>query len=189
VPSAVASLLGDLSVAFQTLNLRWYLFGAQAALVYGSARLTADVDVTVGAPANADAASWLPVLEQHGFAGRFGDAAFFAQTRVLPLVHQPTSLPTDVVLAGPGLEVDFLSRAVIRDVDGVAVPIMELADLLAVKVLAGRPKDVEDAISLVRIHRGAVNDRRVRAVLALLEGALGQSDLIPAFEEILRRAT
>jgi hypothetical protein len=30
----------------QERDVRWYLFGAQAAIVWGSARLSADVDVT-----------------------------------------------------------------------------------------------------------------------------------------------
>src|SRR6266516_1212987 len=45
--SPVAELLAALAAALDRLGVRWYLFGAQAALLYGSARLTADVDVTV----------------------------------------------------------------------------------------------------------------------------------------------
>jgi hypothetical protein len=45
--SPVADLLRDLSRAFAEFGVPWYLFGAQAALLYGAARLTADVDVTV----------------------------------------------------------------------------------------------------------------------------------------------
>ena len=52
VRSPVADLLADLSAALEALNIPWYLFGAQAAIVYGVARLTADVDVTAQAPAN-----------------------------------------------------------------------------------------------------------------------------------------
>lgn len=45
--SPVADLLADLARGFERLGMRWYLFGAQAAIVYGVARLTADVDATV----------------------------------------------------------------------------------------------------------------------------------------------
>jgi hypothetical protein len=38
--------LRDLSTAFGAIGVRWYWFGAQAAILYGAARLTADVDVT-----------------------------------------------------------------------------------------------------------------------------------------------
>jgi hypothetical protein len=40
--------LAALAASLQGLD--WYLFGAQAALLYGSTRLTADIDVTAWVP-------------------------------------------------------------------------------------------------------------------------------------------
>jgi len=57
---------------------------------------------------------------------------------VLPLVHQATGLPLDIVLAGPGLEDEFLARAVLHQVDDVEV--VEVSVLVILKVLAGRPR-------------------------------------------------
>lgn len=180
--SPVADLLADLARAFDALGIHWYLFGAQAAIVYGVARLTADVDVTVRPPGTPTAA-WLAGLEQHGFERRFSDPGFVEQTRVLPVVHSRTGLPVDIVLAGPGLEEDFLRRAVVRSIDGVPVPVVDIADLLILKVLAGRPKDLEDLATLLRVHGKAIDVDRVRTVLRMLEGALGQSDLLKVFEQ------
>jgi hypothetical protein len=45
--SPVAELLGDLAAVLRRLRLRWYVFGAQAAIAYGAVRVTGDVDVTV----------------------------------------------------------------------------------------------------------------------------------------------
>ncbi len=185
--SPVADLLSDLGRTFDGLGLSWYLFGAQAAIVYGVARLTADVDVTVRAPAM-PTADWLAALEHHGFQGRFADAAFIASTRVLPVVHLKTGLPVDIVLAGPGLEDEFLERAVVRSIDGVQVPVIEIADLVVLKVLASRPKDLDDVVSLLRIHPDDLDTVRVRTVLKMLEDALGQSDLLSAFEQCWSRA-
>jgi hypothetical protein len=50
VPSPVADLLSDASAGFRSIAVPWYLFGARAAILYGVARLTADVDVTVRLP-------------------------------------------------------------------------------------------------------------------------------------------
>ena len=185
VRSPVADLLADLGAALGTLDVRWYVFGAQAAILYGVARLTADVDVTVQVPAGQSAASWMPTLEQHRFQPRFADAAFLAQTRVLPLVHQPTALPVDLVLAGPGLEEEFLARAHHLAVDDVLVPVVEVTDLVVLKVLAARAKDLEDVATLLRIQAERIDESRVRHLLAMLEAALGQSDLVPTFERLL----
>ena len=45
--SAVGEALAGVRAACAELSVPWYLFGAQAALVYGSPRLTADIDITV----------------------------------------------------------------------------------------------------------------------------------------------
>lgn len=182
--SPVADLLADLAAALETLGIPWYLFGAQAAIVYGVPRLTADVDVTVKAPPAAPAPTWLTVLAGHGLHLRFGDAAFLEQTRVLPLVHGATALPVDLVLAGPGLEDEFLARAVEQTIDDVVVPVVEVSDLVILKVLAGRAKDLEDVAMLLRVQAGRIDHARVRHVLTMLQGALGQSDLVREFDRL-----
>jgi len=188
VRSPVADLLADLDAALVALDVRWYLFDAQAAILYGVARLTADVDVTVQVPAGQSVTSWMPTLERHRFQPRFADATFLAQTRVLPLVHQPTALPVDLVLAGPGLEEEFQARAHHLSVDDVLVPVVDVTDLVVLKVLAARAKDLEDVATLLRIQAERIDESRVRHILSLLEAALGQSDLLPMFERLRREA-
>lgn len=188
VRSPVADLLADLAAALDALSIPWYLFGAQAAIVYGVARLTADVDVTVRAPENRPVAQWLPTLERHHFLPRFTDPEFLARTRVLPLVHAPTTLPVDLVLAGPGLEEEFLNRARPQSVDGIIVPVADVSDLVILKVLAARPKDLDDVAALLRVQGERIDDSRVRQVLAMLEEALGQSDLMPEFDRLRAQA-
>lgn len=45
--SRFAEVLIALDAALRQLGVGWYLFGAQAAILYGAERLTADVDVTI----------------------------------------------------------------------------------------------------------------------------------------------
>lgn len=188
VRSPVADLLADLGAALGALGVQWYLFGAQAAILYGVARLTADVDVTVRVPAGQSVPAWMPTLEAHHFQPRFADPAFLARTRVLPLVHEPSGLPVDLVLAGPGLEEEFLERSGRLVVDGVLVPVVEASDLVVLKVLAGRAKDLEDVTTVLRIQAERIDEARVRHVLSMLEEALGQSDLVPTFERLRAEA-
>jgi hypothetical protein len=94
-------------------------------------------------------------------------------------------MPVDVVLAGSGLEDEFLARAVATDIGGASVPVIDRSDLIIAKVLAARPKDLEDARSLWALHGTVLDEERIRSVLQLLQHALGQSDLLPAFESIV----
>jgi Nucleotidyl transferase of unknown function (DUF2204) len=114
------------------------------------------------------------------------DPEFVRRTRVIPFVHRATAMPLDVVLAGSGLEDEFLDRAQETDVAGNIVRMIAPDDLVIAKVLAGRPKDIEDARALWRAHGPRLDHERVRRLLALLEEALSQSDLLPAFDEIVR---
>ena len=66
---------------------------------------------------------------------------------------------------------------------------MDASDLgFIAKVLAGRPKDIDDAAAIRRIHARELDRTRIRRTLALLDEALGQSDLLPAFEAITAKA-
>jgi DNA-directed RNA polymerase subunit F len=55
-------------------------------------------------------------------------------------------------------------------------------DLVITKVLAGRPKDMDDVRGVLRERVQTLDIERIRGILDLLEQALGQSDLRRAFE-------
>lgn len=184
---APADVLRDLSGVLSRWGGRWFLFGAQAVNVWGSPRLTADVDVTVLLTPREPAAFVHDMLKS-GFGLRVDDEEFVARTSVLPFVHRRTRMPLDVVLAGSGLEEQFALRARQVDVGGVEVPVLSPEDLLVAKILAGRPKDLEDAAGVLRARRTSLDLDLVRSLLAELEDALGQSDLLSALEELLAEA-
>jgi hypothetical protein len=187
VRSPLAEALAALARALARLEARWYLFGAQAALLYGAARLTADVDVTVQL-GNLRTAELVDALEKAGFRLRVRNIdAFVAKTRVLPFLHLRSDMPIDVVLAGPGLEELFFRRLRRRDIEGVRVPVASPEDIVVMKVLAGRGKDEDDVVAIVTAQR-RLNLARIRRALDALEGALGQSDLAPRFAALLARA-
>ena len=60
------------------------------------------------------------------------------------MVHVPSGFPLDLVLASPGLDEEFLARARWLDLGGVEAPVVSVEDLVVMKVLAGRRKDLED---------------------------------------------
>jgi hypothetical protein len=180
-------LLAALAEALSALRARWYLFGAQAAVIWGRPRLTADVDVTVRLDPE-DPERLVRALSDRGFQLRVSRDDLVRRTRVLPFVHQPTGLPLDVVLAGPGLEELFIERAVDVAFGGVTVPVISPEDLISAKVLAGRPKDIEGVRGILRERLSSLDIELIRSTLALLEDALSQSDLRPLFESELARA-
>jgi hypothetical protein len=167
----------------------WYLFGAQAVQVWGLPRLTADVDVTARLESD-NPSAFIAAMGEAGFDLRVSDLEdFVRRTRVLPFVHRPTQIPLDVVIAGPGLEEEFLERALPVDLGGVTVPVISPEDLLITKVLAERPKDLEDVRGILRERLAELDLARVRSVLELLDEALGRKHLRALFEEQVGAAT
>ncbi len=182
VQPAALELLADLSKVLASWG-RWYVFGAQAVIAYGVPRLSADVDVTVRLAPD-DPQRFAAAMRAAGFALRVDDPDFVRRTRVMPFVHLATAMPVDVVLAASGLEDEFLDRARVVDLGGTSVPLIDPEDLVIAKVLAGRPKDLEDVRSLWRIRGRELDADRIHRTLRLLEEALSQSDLVPSFESI-----
>jgi hypothetical protein len=187
IQPAALELLSALSRVLASWG-RWYVFGAQAVIAYGVPRLSADVDVTLRLVPD-EPERFARDMEGAGFGLRVDDPDFVRRTRVMPFVHLATGMPLDVVLAGSGLEDEFLDRARVVDIGGTTVPVIDPEDLIIAKVLAGRPKDLEDAAGVWRLLGREMDAGRIRRVLRLLEEALSQSDLLPGFESIRRRGS
>ncbi len=188
-PPPIAELLAQLERTFARQGLRWFLFGAQAAILHGVARLSADIDVTVDLGTRSSA-ELIGALAEAGFELRVGDVAGFVETtRVLPFVHRASRIPVDVVLAGPGLEDQFFAGVEERIVGQAHVPVAAAEDLVAMKVLAGRPLDVDDVEAIIPHLRGNLDLGRIRATLGLLEDALDRRDLRSELDRLVLLAS
>ena len=186
--TAPAELLAAAAPVIEKWSDGWYLFGAQAVILWGRPRLTADVDVTVRLRTS-DPAGFCHEMEQAGFHVRVPDPeAFLARTRVLPFLHLPTKLPLDVVVAGPGLEETFIQRAIQVHIEGLPVPVVSPEDLIVMKILAGRPKDLDDVRSVLAERLDKLDLAHIRTLLSMLEEALGRADLLPVIEAELIRS-
>ena len=185
MPSPIIEVLSALDAALRSVGVRWYLFGAQAAILHGAARLTADIDVTIDL-GDRDVEDVLEALRKQGFVPRVEAATEFAgRTGVLPAVHGGSSMAVDLVIAGTGLEQTFFARCETRTIEGVSIAVASAEDVLVMKILAGREKDLDDAAAIAGAQEGKLDLDYVRATLRDIERALDRSDLVPAFERIL----
>jgi hypothetical protein len=97
-----------------------------------------------------------------GFAPAFAfDDAFVAATRVVPMVHQASGMPVDIMLAGPGLEELFIGAAEPTLIAGVEVPVIRAEHLVVMKILTGRPRDLEDVAVIVAVRAESLDRSEV----------------------------
>ncbi len=109
-------------------------------------------------------------------------------TRVIPVVHR-SGLPVDVVLAGPGLEEEMFARERLRKIGRMEIPFIETGDLVVLKVLAGRPKDLEDVRALLRLHPSDLDVAVARERLGRLAEVLEDEGLLATLDRMASEAS
>ena len=154
---------------FETLNreeVRYVVVGGLATVLHGHARLTADVDLVIDlSPVEARHA--IEVLLGFGFEPRLPvDAVDFADEavrrawidergmRVFSLFDPANPmLSVDLFAEHPIDFEDLWDRSEVIPLRSTAVRVASLADLIELKRLAGRPKDLADVEKLEEIRR------------------------------------
>ena len=113
-------------------------------MIYGEPRATKDIDVTLGIGLDrVDDA--LEFVRSSGWILLTGDPAVFAQqTGALPAQDPKTGIRIDLIFSWMPFEASALKRARTFDVGGVGVNFVSPEDLIVQKIVAGRPRDLED---------------------------------------------
>jgi hypothetical protein len=127
----------------------YMVFGGQAVLIYGRPRLTEDIDITLGLEPH-QAKPVLQIIEQLGLKIRVDNAEdFLAQTFVLPVFDPLSRFYVDFVFSLTPFERQAIGRSRIVKIDGVPVRYISLEDLIVTKIIAGRPRDLEDVKGVI----------------------------------------
>ena len=156
-PDALTRLLADLTHGLESRHIPFMLIGGQAVLLHGRPRLTDDVDATLGVGPE-KLAVVLEACVAIGLAPLPADVpAFVAETFVLPTRHAPSSMRVDLIFSTLPYEAEAIRRAVRVRIGGADVPFATPEDLLVHKVFAGRPRDLEDALGVIRRQGDAID--------------------------------
>lgn len=126
------------------------LVGGQAVLLHGAPRLTEDIDVTL-AVGPGELPRVQAVCAALGLEPLPDDLPqFVQQTFVLPARHPESGVRVDFIFSTTPYEHQAIARAVRVGVGGRTVPFATAEDLIIHKLFAGRPRDEEDAVGVVR---------------------------------------
>jgi hypothetical protein len=161
--------------------------GGIAASLLGRPRVTKDVDVMAFAPDS----EWPGLLEagrRHGIEPRTGDALAFAGiSRVLLLKHAPSEVELDLSFASLPFEREVIERASEYTIRGITLRVASPEDIVVMKALALRPRDVADIEAIVELTP-RLDLNRIRNLLRVFTEALETDDFAAEFERILDRA-
>ncbi len=162
---ALAALAADLD----DLGVRWALVGGLALAAHVEARTTRDLDVAISVREDREAELVVKALRSRGYrdhtlveqekTGRLATVRFSAPG------EGPEGLVVDLLFASSGIEPEIVAEAESLEIlPDLHLPVARVGHLLAMKLLAARPRDLEDARALLAIAGQGEIDRARAAV-------------------------
>jgi hypothetical protein len=185
VPGPLLQAIGAVTAWLREADVPAAVIGGVAASVLGRPRVTKDVDLVVALAEEKELPGFLALAERHGVTPRTADSLDFAKvSRVLLLRHEPSGIEIDISLAGLPFEREVIERALERTVRGVVFRVATAEDLIVMKAIALRPRDVADIEALLDTHPD-LDLERIRAFLRAFTEALETEDFAAEFERLL----
>lgn len=159
LPGLTAAISADLAAA----SIRHAISGAIAMAAHGYVRATVDLDILVVAP-SLRLPQVFDIIRRHGFRG--DDRELIASLRdrfVAALEAGPTTV--EVLVPVLPYHHGIVDRAVAKPLRGRQVPFVSVEDLIVLKMLWHRAKDVADVHALVALPGATLDREFVRATL------------------------
>jgi hypothetical protein len=146
------ALVSDLVTWLKSWQVPWMVIGGVAASLLGRPRLTRDLDVLV-ALHKREWPKFLRSAVEQGFAPTPVEAIELAhQTQGLGLCHEASGLTVNLVFASLDFEHEALARATWVDLGEVQLPLPSPEDLIIMKAVGHRPRDLADIEAILAAH-------------------------------------
>ncbi|OGD20710.1 MAG: hypothetical protein A2W03_03050 [Candidatus Aminicenantes bacterium RBG_16_63_16] len=150
------------------------VIGGQAVLLYGEPRLTKDIDIALGVGVD-HLAEMRAIVDQLNLKYLTEKVdSFVKETMVLPVVDQETGIRIDFIFSFSPYERQAIERARNVRLGRTPIKFAALEDLVIHKIIAGRPRDIEDIESILLKNPG-YDARYIEKWLAEFDAALDKN--------------
>jgi hypothetical protein len=157
-------------------NDQGVIIGGVAASLLGTPRYTVDLDAVFLLSFD-DIPRLLAAAAMQGIEPRISDPITFARkSRVLLLRHQTSGINIDISLGILPFEIEMVERSRIFEVGSIRLRLPTPEDLIIMKAVARRPKDLEDIRAIVASHPN-LDKGRIRFWVEQFGEALESPDL------------
>lgn len=186
LPTNLLKPLLDLGRWLDAIQAQAVVVGGVAASFLGRPRFTQDIDA-LAIISESEWSTAVAAAASYGIVPRIDDAVDFAhRSRVLLLRHQETSIDIDIILGGLPFEEDAVANGKRYVIGGVSVRLPKVEDLMIMKAVAHRPRDLQDIEGLLQAHPN-LDLSSVRQWVREFASVTAMSDLIDDFEKLLAR--
>jgi predicted nucleotidyltransferase len=101
--------------------------------------------------------------------------------------HEPTGTPIDLSLAYLDFEDEAIQSSDEIDYAHVRIPVARAEDLVVYKILASRPRDIDDAEKLLNLHGRVIQIARVRRLVQQFCEVLEDTNRLETLDRLLKR--
>lgn len=172
----VLPALLDLSRWLKRDKIPFAIIGGTAVGFVGRPRTTKDVDAVVLLGEHTWE-SFAARAAEMGFRPRSTDVVAFArQNRVFLLRHARSGVDVDLSAGALPFEKDSIRRAHVVSIEGTKVPVASPEDLIVMKILASRPRDLGDIEGILATNP-KLDRRRVRRLVRQFSEVLETPEL------------
>jgi hypothetical protein len=142
-------LLERIGRALKKAQIPYMIIGGQAVLLYGEPRLTRDIDITLGIDLKEleRVKAILPKLDLEILVK--DERLFVEKTMVLPTLETRSGIRVDLIFSFSPYEMGAIERARAVRLGRSDVMFASPEDLIIHKVIAGRPRDLEDVKNIL----------------------------------------
>jgi predicted nucleotidyltransferase len=162
-------------------HIPYMLIGGLAVSVWGEVRATLDADFSLWVePSNLESvvadisARFRPIPSD--------PLSFVAASKVLP-VTASSGVRADLVFASLPNERAVIARAVSKTIQGKNVPVVSVEDLIWMKLVSEREKDIDDARHLLRRHVNSLDRAYLEPIVEDLSEAFARTDILKIYRQ------
>lgn len=184
-PGQSALLLLDVIRILDQSVISYAIVGAFAASFYGVVRASLDADAVISMdPTHAGVEKLKAAFRQAGFHVTYRKGDTRDPIGAVLNVGDKFSNRVDLLIRVRGMEQEAFRRTVTTRFMGQGIRLIGLEDFIAMKLFAGNPQDLHDAVGVLKMAHGRVD----RALLKRVARNYGR-DVLHQLESLLKERT
>jgi predicted nucleotidyltransferase len=181
----ITSLIKQIAWNLDENEVSYMIIGGQAVLLYGTPRLTRDIDITLGIDTD-EFRRIEKVCSNIGLKPLADDPeAFAARTKVLPAEEPQSKFRVDFIFSFTSYETQAIRRAQEVFMDGYPVRFASCEDVIIHKMIAARAIDLEDVRHMLAKNGERLDYEYLRQWLAEFSAIPGCEQVEESFKRLL----
>ncbi|MDT8302872.1 MAG: nucleotidyl transferase AbiEii/AbiGii toxin family protein [Sedimentisphaerales bacterium] len=183
----IEELLKNIAQCLDDAKIPYMIIGGQAVLLYGTPRLTRDIDITLGV--DTDKFSLIKEVCSTLNLRIIPDTPedFARETKVLPAEEIKSRIRVDFIFSFTGYESQAINRTKEVQMHGYPVKFASCEDLIIHKMIAARAIDAEDVKNILIKNKDSIDLEYVRKWLSDFSELPEHKGILESFNNLLKQ--